>query len=200
LFNALNNINAYSLAGSPRAPEMLLKLSDLLSYMLYECDKPLVPLEKEIEMMKEYMALEKIRHHDNLEMEVSVKGELSGKKISPFLLLPFIENSFKHSSNMMEKSWINMEIRTEGNCFSMKLISGMASEIPGQPEIHANGLVDVQKRLTLLYPEKHELRIGTEQEMLIIFLSIQLEEKEERITDIADSTHRTEFFLNHANL
>jgi Putative regulator of cell autolysis len=200
LFNTLNNIYAYSLAGSPRASEMLLRLSDLVSYMLYECDKPLVPLEKEIEMMKEYIMLEKIKHHDNLEMEVSVKGELAGKKIVPFLLLPFIENSFKQCRNMTEQSWMNMEIRMEGDYFSMKLINGMAPEISGQPEMHSNRLANVQKRLTLLYPEKHELRIGTEQEMHIIFLRIQLEEKEERITDIADSTHHAEFFLTHANL
>jgi hypothetical protein len=118
LFNALNNIYAYSLAGSPRASEMLLKLSDLLSYMLYECDKALVPLEKEIEMMKQYMLLEKIRLDENLEMEVSVKGKLSGKKIAPFLLLPFIENSFKHCRSMTEQPWVNMEIKIEEDIFS----------------------------------------------------------------------------------
>ncbi len=175
LFNALNNIYAYSLAGSPRASEMLLKLSDLLSYMLYECDKALVPLEKEIEMMKQYMLLEKIRLDENLEMEVSVKGKLSGKKIAPFLLLPFIENSFKHCRSMTEQPWVNMEIKIEEDIFSLKLVNGIMPDISGQQELHNNELVNVQKRLTLLYPEKHELKTSTEQEMFVVLLKIQLD-------------------------
>src|SRR4030095_1890522 len=100
LFKTLNNIYTHSLSSSPRTPGMLLKLSELLSYMLYECDGSVVPLDKEIEMMKEYMQLEKIRHNDEPEIEMSVKGDLKGKSIAPFLLLPFIENSFKHSGQM----------------------------------------------------------------------------------------------------
>ncbi len=202
LFTALNNIYAYSLAGSQRAPEMLLKLSDLLSYMLYECDKPLVPLEKEIEMMKEYIALEKIRWADSLEMEVTVKGDLTGKTIAPFLLLPFIENSFKQSSLMSERPWINMQIKMEGDKFSMKLINGIPQRAPDSPEFHANGLVNIQKRLTLLYPEKYELKASTEQEMLIVFLSIQLNGQEEKTTDILETKNEglTEPVLNDATV
>ena len=176
LFHALNNIYAYSLAASPRASEMLLKLSDLLSYMLYECDKPLVPVEKEIEMMNDYMDMEKIRQNENIEMDLSVKGELSGKRIAPFLLLPFIENSFKQIGQMTEGPWINMEIKMEENIFSMKLINGMKPEISGRPELHENVLANVEKRLTLLYPERHELKITVAQEMLIVLLKIQLDE------------------------
>ena len=202
LFNALNNIYAYSLAGSPRAPEMLLKLSDLLSYMLYECDKPLVPLEKEIEMMKEYIELEKIRRADSLEMEVTVKGELTGKAIAPFLLLPFIENSFKQSSLMTERPWISMQIKMECDKFSMKLINGITQGVPGSPEFHANGLVNIQKRLTLLYPEKYELKASTEQEMFIVFLSIQLNGQEGKTTDSTGTKNEglTETVLNDATL
>ena len=202
LFNALNNIYAYSLAGSPRAPEMLLKLSDLLSYMLYECDKPLVPLEKEIEMMREYIALEKIRRADSLEMEVTVKGELNGKTIAPFLLLPFIENSFKQSNLMTERPWINMQLKMEGDKFSMKLINGITQEVGRTETVHANGLANVQKRLTLLYPEKYELKTNTEQEMFIVFLSIQLNGQEEKTTDITEIKNEElpEPVLNNATL
>jgi LytS/YehU family sensor histidine kinase len=202
LFNALNNIYAYSLAGSPRAPEMLLKLSDLLSYMLYECDNPLVPLEKEIEMMREYIALEKIRRADSLEMEITVKGELTGKTIAPFLLLPFIENSFKQSNLMTERPWINMQLKMEGDMFSMKLINGITQEVRRTQEEHGNGLANVQKRLNLLYPEKHELKASTEQEMFIVFLSIQLNGQEEEITDITETKKEglTEPVLNDATL
>ncbi len=175
LFKTLNNIYTHALFSSPRTPGMLLKLSDLLSYMLYECERSVVPLEKEIAMMKEYMQLEKIRHNDEPEMEVNIKGDLTGKNIAPFLLLPFIENSFKHNSQMTEQFWINMDIRIDGDNFSMKLTNGI-SEIIHDHSLSSNGLANVQKRLTLLYPGKHELKITSEQEMLIVLLNIQLDE------------------------
>jgi LytS/YehU family sensor histidine kinase len=174
LFTSLNTIYDYAKTASPHAPKLLLKLSDMLSYMLYECDQTFVPLEKEIEMMKEYIAMEKLRRNDDIEMEVNVKDDLSGKMIAPFLLLPFIENSFKQSKKSAEQAWINMDIRTEGNHFSMKLANGISENIYDQPQPAANGLANVQKRLTLLYPGKHELIMTTEQEMSIVFLNIQL--------------------------
>jgi len=173
LFKTLNNIYTHALSSSPRTPGMLLKLSDLLSYMLYECDRPVVPLEKEIGMMKEYMQLEKIRHDDKPEMEVNIKGVMNGKYIAPFLLLPFIENSFKHSSQMTEQAWINMDIRIEGDQFSMKLTNGIAENFSDHSG--SNGLVNIQKRLTLLYAGKHELKMTAEQEMLIVLLNIKLD-------------------------
>ena len=174
LFKTLNYIYTHAVSSSPRTSGMLLKLSDLLSYMLYECDKTLVPLEKEIAMMKEYMQLENIRHNDELEMEVNIKGDLTNHLIAPFLLLPFIENSFKHSGQMTEQSWINMDIIMEGDRFSMKLTNGISQEVYKQPAVSSNGLANVQKRLSLLYPGKHELRMTAEQEMFIVFLNIQL--------------------------
>ena len=165
LVKTLNNIYTHAASSSPRTSGMLLKLSDLLSYMLYECDKPLVPMEKEIAMMKDYMQLEKIKHNDEPEMQVNVKGDLNGQMIAPFLLLPFIENSFKHCGQMTEQFWINMDIRMEGDNFSMKLTNGISESISGQSLLNTNGLANVQKRLALVYPGIHELKMSTEQEM-----------------------------------
>jgi hypothetical protein len=174
LFNSLNNIYVFSLAASPRASESLLKLSGLLSYMLYECDQPLVQLHKEIEMMKDYIAMEKIRLEETTEIELSVTGDLDGKMIAPFLLLPFIENSFNQNNNLTEDHWINLDISVEGNVFFMKLANNMATEADDQ--FLSNSLTNVQKRLTLLYPQKHELKISHEPEMLIVLFKIQLDE------------------------
>ncbi len=175
LFTTLNNIYVFALAGSPRASEMLLKLSDLLSYMLYECDQQLVALEKEIEMMKEYMALEKIRLGDSLEMEIQVKGDTRNKFIPPFLLLPFIENSFKHCNTMTEKCWISFEIKAEENAYLIKLINGIPAGAMAQPDLYGNGLVNVQKRLNLLYPGSHELKMTAEEEVFLVNLKIQFD-------------------------
>jgi LytS/YehU family sensor histidine kinase len=174
LLKTLSNIHAHALSSSPRTTSMLLKLSDLLSYMLYECDRPVVPLEREVSMMKEYMRLEKIRHDDKPEMEVNIKGQLTGQNIAPFLLLPFIENSFKHGSHMTEQFWINMDISLEDDHFSMKLTNGVPKKID-ELSYSSNGLANVQKRLALLYPGKYELKITSEQEMLIVLLNIQLD-------------------------
>jgi sensor histidine kinase YesM len=182
LFNTLNNVYVYSMAGSPRASEMLLKLSDLLSYMLYECDRPLVPLVKEIQIMKEYMALEKIRLNDNLDMEVNIKGDPNNKLIAPFLLLPFIENSFKHCNAMTEKCWISLEIKVEENAYLIKLINGISPDFNRHPDHYGNGLVNVQKRLALLYPDRHQLKMNAEEEVFLVNLRIQLNEGSEERT------------------
>lgn len=172
LFNTLNNIYAYALVGSPRTPEMLLKLSDLLSYMLYECDRPTVPLEKEIEMMKNYMALEKMRLGDSLEMETKIKGELKNKMIAPFLLLPFIENGFKHCNRMPEGSWLIMEINVEETHYLVKVVNGIVPELAIETGQDV-GIQNVQKRLEILYAGKHELKIMSEQEMMVSLLKIE---------------------------
>lgn len=176
LFKTLNNIYSHALSSSPRTSGMLLKLSDLLSYMLYECDQSTVYLEKEIEMMKEYMVLEKMRYNDEPEIEVNIKGDMNGKMIAPFLMLPFIENSFKHCGKMTEQSWINLNITIERNSLSMKLSNGIAERNNDPVNSNANGLANVQKRLALLYPDNYELKMVPEQEMFIVFLSINLNE------------------------
>lgn len=175
LFNALNNIYVYSLAASPRAPEMLLKLSDLLSYILYECDQSLVPLKKEMDIMKDYMALEKTRLDESFEMEINIIGNMDDKMIAPFLLLPFIENCFKLSNSLSEQPWINLDIVIDGNLFYMKLANGVMPDFIGLPSVDETWLSNVQKRLTLLYPRKHELKISKEQEMVILLLKLQLD-------------------------
>jgi LytS/YehU family sensor histidine kinase len=129
--------------------------------------------------MKEYMQLEKIRYNDEPEIQVNIKGELNGKRIAPFLLLPFIENSFRHCGQMTEQFWINMDIRVEEDNFSMKLANGIAENLPDQSLLNTNGLANVQKRLSLLYPGIHELKITTEQEMFIVFLDIRLNDNAE---------------------
>ena len=176
LFTALKNIYEFSLAASPRAPEMLLKLSDLLSYMLYECDEPLVPLDKEVEMMKGYMALEKIRLNDTIEMELNVTGNINNKMIAPFLLLPFIENSCKRRSTLTEQAWMNMDLSIEGDTFTMKLANGILPDSNALQAFSEDGLANVKKRLSLIYPQRHELKINQHSEMLTVLLKIQLAE------------------------
>jgi sensor histidine kinase YesM len=96
--------------------------------------------------------------------------------IAPFLLLPFIENSFKHCAAMHEKCWISLEIKVEGNFYLVKLINGISPALITQPDLYVNGLTNVQKRLNLLYPNRHELKMNAEEEVLLVNLKIQSDE------------------------
>jgi LytS/YehU family sensor histidine kinase len=185
LFNTLTNIMAHAKEASPKAPGMLIKLSDLLSYMLYECDEPKVKLEKEISMLKDYMALEKIRQGERVEMTFQLNGKLNGQLISPLLLLPFIDNSFSYCNHeLVEQAWVNLDITLEGNNLSMKLINGLPSILTMTPPEEEQQLANVQKRLQLLYPGRHELKINADQELLLVHLNLTLEEAtgEDQIT------------------
>src|SRR5688572_1361628 len=130
LFNTLNNIYSFSLTSSPKAPEMLLKLSDILSYMLYDCSDKEVPVDKEIKMLKDYMTLEQIRFGDKLEMNIRVTGETRHEKIAPLLLIRFIENSFNQCNNRMTaQPWINLEIRSEEHTSELQSQSNLVCRL-----------------------------------------------------------------------
>lgn len=179
LFNSLDQIHNAARKNSPQAQELLLKLADLLSYLLYECDEAKVPLEKELKMMKEYMILEKARFGERLELETVIKGDASNKKIAPLLLLPFIENSFKHCDNEDEQAWINLDIKIDDECLSMKLIHGVP-ETESEDNVSSAAILNIQKRLQLLYPGKHELKKYIDHEIHVTHLKIRFSEKSEQ--------------------
>ncbi len=197
LFNTLNNITTHARVASPTAPEMLIKLSDLLSYMLYECDAPKVGLEKEIGMLKEYIYLEKTRQGERLEMTFQINGDCSNQLISPLLLLPFIDNSFTYCNNeLVEQAWVNLDITIENCSLSMKLINGITAEMYADIRKDGQPFANIQKRLQLLYPGRHELKINAEQELLMVQLNLKLEEATQE--DQVIETPKTVF--NHAGV
>ena len=177
LFNTLNNIYFFTLSRSPQAPEMIKKLTDMLRYILDECDYPLVPLEKELKMIKDYMTLEKIRYGEQMEMIINIKGSYTKKMISPLLLIPFIENSFKHgASKMLTHPSIKLAITIEGNDLLFFLTNKTPVKTNHDIRNGNIGLKNVRKRLQLLYPAAHELTIASEENMFSVVLKIQLEE------------------------
>lgn len=174
LFSSLDQIHKATQKDSPKAPELLLKLSDLLSYLLYECEESKVPLEKDISMMKEYMTLEKERYGGKLELEIVIKGYMRQKQIAPLLLLPFLENSFKLCNSGTEQPWINLEISIEDEILSMKLLNGVS---PESADTSRQEIKNIERRLQLLYPGKHELKKYIEQEIYVVLLKIDLNNK-----------------------
>jgi LytS/YehU family sensor histidine kinase len=147
--------------------------------MLYECNDREVFLIKEIKMLEDYMVLEKTKFGDKLDMNMLIKGCNSKEKITPLLLLHFIENSFKQCDSILnEQPWINLEIQIEDSVLQMKLMNGK-SPIRLTDETDENNLAQAQRRLKLLYPGTHELKITEEPEIMMVDLRVKLKELQE---------------------
>ena len=177
LFSSLNNI--YLMVQKKNidsASMLLLKLADILSYILYECDNKVVLLEKEIKIIKDYLVLEKTRMGNRLEIDVAVKGETGTKMIAPLLLFSFIENGFLYIGNKkLERNWINLEFQMETTEFTMKLIHGKAAE-PLVLPANEIAIANATKRLDFFYPGNYELKTTVEPEIMMTSLKIVLEE------------------------
>jgi LytS/YehU family sensor histidine kinase len=183
LFNTLNNIYFFTLTNSAQAPVMIKKLSGMLHHILNECDQPLVPLEKEIKMIQDYMALEKIRYAEQMLMTIDIKEDHDGKMIAPLLLIPFVENSFKHgASKMITKPWIKLSLAIDNNRLHFSIINSKPLSAELRARIGNIGLKNVRKRLELLYPGTHELKIVSESESYAVYLILQLDYMKDQTT------------------
>ncbi len=177
LFNTLNNIYFFTLSASPLAPDMIKKLTAMLYYILNECNQPSVPLEKEIKMINDYIALEKIRYGEQMKLTIEINGSFHDKMIAPLLLIPFVENSFKQgASKMIRSPWIKLSINIEDDQLHFLLINSQPGMDEGIARNGNIGLKNVKKRLKLLYPDSHELSIISEPESFTVFLKIRFRE------------------------
>ena len=173
LFNTLNNIYFCSFERSPKTPGLILKLSSLLSYMLYDCKTGEVQLEKEIEMMKNYIDLEKERYGDKIDVSVNIVGDLCDKYISPLLILPFLENAFKHgTSEQHGRPWMSLDISLKDNLLKCKVVNSKNEFVPH----HQNGvgIENVKKRLEFLYHDQYDLKLTDEGDFFVVSLMLEL--------------------------
>jgi len=179
LFNTLNNLYGLSVVKSDKLPNLMLKLSDLLRYSLYETKEMVVPLEKEIQYLENYMSLEKIRLEDKTNIQFTKTGNLSSKKIAPMLLIVFVENAFKHlEESPNDKSNVSVSINVKDN----RLEFSCVNTTHNTKEIELNfekgksgiGLKNAKKRLELIYPEKHKLTIHKNKDTFNIVLVLDL--------------------------
>lgn len=174
LFNTLNNIYANTQLTSPAAARMIAGLSDLLRYMLYEGNQALVPLHRELQMMEQYILLEKSRYGHELDVHIDLPPGETNHLIAPLLLLPFVENCFKHgTSTVLDQPWMSLSVTIEKDWLKMKLLNGKMDEAPSPKT--GIGLHNAGQRLQLLYPGRHELVINNEAEVFIVNLKLQLE-------------------------
>ena len=173
LFNTLNNIYSFSLENSPKTPGLILKLSSLLSYMLYDCKAEEVWLEKEIRIMKDYIDLERERYGNKIEISWNVEGEIKDKFIAPLLMLPFLENAFKHgTSEQIENPWLSVDIIVTHGTLKCK-IANTKNEYVSQ-SAHGIGINNVKKRLEFIYPGKYDLKINDDADFFVVSMTLIL--------------------------
>jgi hypothetical protein len=179
LFNTLNNLYGLSVIKSDKLPALMLKLSDLLRYSLYDTKDELVPLKKDIEYLENYVSLEQIRLEDQTEIKFTKQGALDSKYIVPMLLIVFVENAFKHlSDSKAGKSQVSVDISVVENEFNFSCIN----TVSGKEVITNNlekgksgiGLDNAGKRLELMYPGRYKLEVKREETFFEVNLKLKL--------------------------
>jgi LytS/YehU family sensor histidine kinase len=175
LFTTLKNIYTKALYESQGSAKMIRELSHILRYVLDEGKRDLVPLESELQMLTDYINLEKMRYDDKLDLHLSLPSKTRGIYIAPLLLLPFVENCFKHgTSKMLNNPWINLKMEVHDTSLFMKVMNGKKPLQILSDTRKGTGIDNVKKRLELLYKNKYHLQINDEEEVFIVNLNLEL--------------------------
>ena len=179
LFNTLNNLYGLSVTKSDKLPDLMLKLSDLLRYSLYDTQEQWVPLKNEVQYIQNYITLEKLRLEEKTAIDFRMEGQANQHRIAPMLLIVFLENAFKHfgaPGDQLPQISIKLSIneRTlQFSCYNTK--DNQIQESPRQQNTSGIGLANVRKRLELLYPKRHQLGIQNEVDTYRVFLELHLD-------------------------
>lgn len=174
LFNTLNNIDILILKDATEASSYLNKLSDIMRFMLFETKTDTILLSKELEYIEKYIALQKIRTVNSNYISFKINGSPQGKTIAPMVFLPFIENAFKHTSNKKLENAIIIDIHIEEEHLTFKCTNKFNPNRKLKQENNGLGNVLIEKRLKLIYPEKHLLKVMNEEGLYSVILKINV--------------------------
>ncbi len=180
LFNTLNNLYALTLKKDQKAPETVLKLSEIMRYMLYECNEKRVPLAREIQYIQNYLDLEKLRLTKNMEVSFEVDGHVSDQKIAPLLFIPFVENAFKHGlNNQISSGFCRIRLQVKAEQLEFFIENSRSPRGPaldrGRPKSGGIGLSNVRQRLKMLYPNAHELHFDEKPDSYAVYFYLWLD-------------------------
>jgi two-component system LytT family sensor kinase len=170
LFNTLNNIYSLAMVKSDATADAVLKLSSIMRYVLNETKNDSVPLDKEIQFVRHYLELQKVRLTDKVSIEFDVKGETGDQKIAPLILIAFVENAFKYGISTKESSKIYFGLTVEGNTIDFVAKNDIMAQKKEHEENTGIGLKNSKRRLELLYPHKHDLQVSEENHQFIVHL------------------------------
>lgn len=173
LFNVLNSIYALSLKKSDKTPEVVLQLSDILRYMLYETQQEKVALSKELDMIESYIDIERVRIDSAQQLSLRIQSDSDAYLIAPMLLIPFVENTIKHGiDSMSENAFTHIEIEIKQGVLHFHCSNNFKTG--DSQRAGGIGLENVRKRLALIYPGKHELEIKNENAIFTVTLNLHL--------------------------
>ncbi|MDX1479563.1 MAG: histidine kinase [Saprospiraceae bacterium] len=179
LFNTLNSLYALTLKKSDSAPEIVIKLSEMMRYMLYECNERRVPLRKEVQYIQNYLDLERLRQGQNVQISFNVTGEIKDQQIAPLMFTPFLENSFKHGlNNQISEGFVRIDLEVEQQKVHLQIENSKAPTKPVQNHRKPSGgigLVNVRRRLNLIYPDGYELNVRDEPHRYKVDLELNLQ-------------------------
>lgn len=174
LFNTLNNLYSLAIEKSDKTPDLVLRLSELLSYITYECSAEKISLSKEIEFIKSYIELQKLRYDEN-NIKLKVSGNINSWQIAPMILHTFIDNSFKHGAEQDTGSpWIKIAIELKENVLLFTVVNSTKQYEKGNERMSGIGIKNAVKRLELIYPGSHELVINNSKNRFSVLLRIEL--------------------------
>jgi len=177
LFNTLNSIYVLAMKQSELTANVVMKLSDILDYILYKIDAPRISISNEIQIIENYIELEKIRFTDRVNFNFTTSFKSKDIQIPPMLIIPFVENAFKHGvAKSMEKSWIKIAIDESDQMLDIA-ISNSKSLNPKVSKPGGIGLVNVKKRLDLLFYDNYKLDISEKNNRYDVFLSIPINQQ-----------------------
>ncbi len=162
LFNSLNNIYALSISNSEKTPESIHSLSEMLRYVIYDCERPKVPIEKEIHYIENFIELFKLRSSKGFNITFNNEMEHTANEVAPMLFIIFIENAFKHSG--IEKggdAFVNIALTSSNDEISFSVENSLPKEKINKDKSSGIGLNNAKKRLEIYYPNKHNLKIET---------------------------------------
>ena len=174
IFNMLNNIYSSAFKKSPETAQQILKLSNLIEYSLYDSKKEEVLLEEELKYIRNYVDLQKIRVGNKLDVSMNIFDDINGILIPPLLLLPIIENCFKHGVNQsINPSWIRIDISATDREITFKIENSIEKETQNTVSQNSGlGLTNVRRRLELMYPKGHDIKIFEEENSFLLVLKL----------------------------
>jgi LytS/YehU family sensor histidine kinase len=175
LFNTLNNLYGLSLRNDEQTPHVIVQLSKMMRYTLYESNTVLVPLEKELEFLKNYVLLEKMRYKDTKSIVFNLDdSNISNQMIAPLLTFTFVENAFKYGLKTKGNGFLKIDVSFDNNIFHFKIINDKEEHMR-EHEFSGIGTVNIRKRLQLLYPGKHELKIEDRGKSFFVEMKLNLQ-------------------------
>jgi len=196
LFNTLNSIYSLSMQKSDRTPEVVVRLADIMRYLIYECNEEKIPLDKEIEFIRNYIEIEKVRHQADIRF--TVDGKTEGLMIEPFLFISFIENGFKHAmDHTFNEPFIYITLKVGSGQLTLNVINSTNADLEMQAKkINGMGISHSRSLLELLYPESYDLDIIQTEKDETRTSELRLRNARERLENLYPDAHTLDVILN----